>query len=363
MLGAPRRAMTSSDLRTARYVSPHVAPMPADVRARVAELVARIPDEPEEQVHRDVTVELRALVGAESASSMLPLHVPELGWTVEYAYLYHPTLAIEDGRAFMNQVFAGIGRDELSPAFPMREELANRPLYCSREELATWGEYRYAEVARRATIPDPQIALALTERGTMLGYAGFGSFDDAFAPWAATVLSEVMPSLRARLAVDLRLREARVLGAALEAALELLEVPAFVLLASGHVVHANELGRLWRDRDPAGLRDAIEAGVRGDPDAVLACDRRHVRGMPDVIVAVQRRARSGARLARWAQDALLTRRETEVLEQVACGHANKTIAANLECSVKNVEAMITSILRKSGCASRTEILARLAAER
>lgn len=354
--------MTSLDLRTARYASPHTAPMPADVRARVAELVARLPDEPEDQVHRDLTQELRTLVGADAAASMLPLYLPDVGWTVEYAHLHHPTVAIEDGRTFMGQMLAGVGRDELSPAFPMSEELANRPLHCSREEVARWSAHRYSEVNRRATAPDAQIALALTDRGTMLGYVGLGSYDDAFAPWAATVLAEIVAPLRARLAVDLRLREARVLTAALQAALDFIEVPAFVLLEARHIVHANELGRMWRDRDPGGLRDAIEAGVRGDPGAVLACDRRRAPGMPDVVVAVQRRARSTARLARWAVDVALTPRETEVLEQVACGHANKTIAANLQCSVKNVEAMITSVLRKSGCASRTEVLARLAAE-
>ncbi|UJR87367.1 MULTISPECIES: LuxR C-terminal-related transcriptional regulator [Sandaracinus] len=325
---------------------PHDEPMPRAVRACVDAMIARIPDEPEQAVHRDITVELRSILRADTASSMLPLFVPELGWTVEYAHIFPSPGPTTNAKASMDAALAGVGLHELSPVFPLRDDVTNQPLYCSVETLAEWGAYRYRDVSAKLDVAGPQIGVAFADRGTTLGYIGFGSFTDEFAPWSATALRAVIPALRARLAVDLRIREARVLAAALEAALDLVEVPAFVLLATAHLVHANALGRLWRDRDPQGLREAIDASIAGAADAPLAIDRRRVPGMPDVVVAVQRRARSRALLERFAHDHRLTRREIEVLEQIAAGHSNKTIASNLTCTVKNVEQFVSSLFAR-----------------
>ncbi len=55
----------------------------------------------------------------------------------------------------------------------------------------------------------------------------------------------------------------------------------------------------------------------------------------------------------------LTARESDVLEQLAQGRANKEIAQALGISTRTVEVHITSLLSKSGCSSRSELLARL----
>ena len=55
----------------------------------------------------------------------------------------------------------------------------------------------------------------------------------------------------------------------------------------------------------------------------------------------------------------LTAREGEVLAEIAAGRSNKEIGASLACSARTVEVHVSSLLRKSRCGSRTELLARL----
>ena len=50
-------------------------------------------------------------------------------------------------------------------------------------------------------------------------------------------------------------------------------------------------------------------------------------------------------------------REAEVLGLVADGLANKQIAERLTLSVRTVEKHMESLLRKTGCASRTQLVA------
>ncbi len=64
------------------------------------------------------------------------------------------------------------------------------------------------------------------------------------------------------------------------------------------------------------------------------------------------RAKSHAR--RWG----LTARQTEVLELLALGKANKVIAAELGCGESTVEFHVTALLAKAGCESRAELVAR-----
>ncbi len=58
--------------------------------------------------------------------------------------------------------------------------------------------------------------------------------------------------------------------------------------------------------------------------------------------------------ARWG----LSRRQAEVLATLAHGTSNKDIAQTLACSESTVELHVTALLRKSGAASRTELVAR-----
>lgn len=102
----------------------------------------------------------------------------------------------------------------------------------------------------------------------------------------------------------------------------------------------------------AGIREgrrtavAPSTGVRspGDesPDARAAAPERH---SPDPRVACV--------AAGWAQD--LTPREVEVARAVGAGASNRAVARSLSLSVRTVEVHLTSIFRKVGASSRTEL--------
>jgi len=55
----------------------------------------------------------------------------------------------------------------------------------------------------------------------------------------------------------------------------------------------------------------------------------------------------------------LTERETSVLAELLLGQPNKSIASDLTCSLRTVEIHVSSVLRKVGCSSRAQLVARL----
>ena len=55
----------------------------------------------------------------------------------------------------------------------------------------------------------------------------------------------------------------------------------------------------------------------------------------------------------------LTERQQEVLELLLRGRANKDVARELRCSVKNAEYLVGQILKKAGCANRLELVAKV----
>jgi DNA-binding CsgD family transcriptional regulator/tetratricopeptide (TPR) repeat protein len=120
----------------------------------------------------------------------------------------------------------------------------------------------------------------------------------------------------------------------------------------------NDLARypVWRD---LALMFAGEAGRRdrwGEPDKWLAdaADGFTRHGL-EALTARCRSALSSLTI-RWA-DLGITAREAEVLGLVAEGLANRDVAARLSLSVRTVEKHMESLLRKSGCASRTQLVA------
>jgi len=54
--------------------------------------------------------------------------------------------------------------------------------------------------------------------------------------------------------------------------------------------------------------------------------------------------------------ATLTERESEVLRQIAVGHSNKEVAAQLKISVKTVEVHKANAMRKLGLAGRVDVI-------
>lgn len=102
-------------------------------------------------------------------------------------------------------------------------------------------------------------------------------------------------------------------------------------------IRAGAIGYLLKDVEAEELHRAIKAAAEG---------RVHLA--PEAAARLMREVRSpeGAQA--------LTERETEVLQLVARGRANKQIASTLYVEEKTVKAHVSSILRKLGVQSRTQ---------
>jgi DNA-binding NarL/FixJ family response regulator len=113
------------------------------------------------------------------------------------------------------------------------------------------------------------------------------------------------------------------------------------------------------------VHDALLAGARGfvlkraRPEELLAAVRTVARTdslvFPDAIRRVAARRRPAPTPA-WAQR--LTAREREVLTHVARGKTNAEVAESLVVSVETVKSHLRSLLAKSGCRHRTELVVR-----
>ena len=103
------------------------------------------------------------------------------------------------------------------------------------------------------------------------------------------------------------------------------------------VFDAGAVGYLLKDAEPEDLTKAVRAVARGG----IPLDPRAARLL------------LGGRSRRQPATAL-TDREQEVLELVADGHSNKTIARRLEISEKTVKAHLTKIFQRIGVTDRTQ---------
>ena len=117
-------------------------------------------------------------------------------------------------------------------------------------------------------------------------------------------------------------------------------VPALVVLAP----FRNGLVRALMEKGPPRM---AYLGDRHVPDAETLV--RITRDETTGIVAIDSKALAGALgLAQVPGAELLTRREHEVLAELAEAKSNRTIAADLGISTKSVEANVTNVFRKLG---------------
>jgi DNA-binding NarL/FixJ family response regulator len=115
-------------------------------------------------------------------------------------------------------------------------------------------------------------------------------------------------------------------------------------------------------REDQQLVDAIEAGARGyllkdaDADELIAVLSRVKRGESAIDPALTTRVFDAIRRlrARDAEIESLTEREREILQLVAAGHDNRTIAARLHLSEKTVGNRLSEIFQKLGVTNRTQ---------
>lgn len=116
-------------------------------------------------------------------------------------------------------------------------------------------------------------------------------------------------------------------------------------------------------REPRSLADALRAGIRAvlpsdiPPDQLVAALEAAASGLivvhPEEVNAIFPVVEGASRpVAELAEP--LTPRESEVLQMLASGLANKEIATRLKISEHTVKFHVAAILGKLGAASRTE---------
>jgi DNA-binding NarL/FixJ family response regulator len=106
-------------------------------------------------------------------------------------------------------------------------------------------------------------------------------------------------------------------------------------------IQAGAAGYLLKDVDPAELAQAVRTASAGQAMLNPAVAAR-------LVAAIAENPAPGVQLER------LTRREQEVLEQIAHGRSNKRIALELGISEKTVKAHVGHLLAKLGVADRTQ---------
>ncbi len=104
-------------------------------------------------------------------------------------------------------------------------------------------------------------------------------------------------------------------------------------------IDAGAVGYLLKDTEPEALLDGIRSAARGESPL-------HPRAARQLLTARTKR--------RPTDTVDLTRRETEVLQLVVQGLANKQIARRLGISERTVKAHLTSTFQRIGVSDRTQ---------
>ncbi len=184
---------------------------------------------------------------------------------------------------------------------------------------------------------------------------------EPFNPQEVRLLQALTPALQRRLGLEVRLREAGLLTAALEAALEALPQPAYVITSAGRAVHANTAGRARLERASRSITAELRRLARGEPVAEdLSLTPLRTPGLAPHFLIIDRGAnahafaRVQALAGRWG----LTAREAEVLERLVQGETNKAISARLGCAERTVEVHVTHVLGKAQVESRSALIAK-----
>jgi DNA-binding NarL/FixJ family response regulator len=152
----------------------------------------------------------------------------------------------------------------------------------------------------------------------------------------------------------------------LRAVIEVIGAPVFVVGAHGEVLHANSNGRTMLRRDPSGISRSLATSIAGgSSDPAWGLTPLTGDGVARCFLAILRSAPHRATLAapppiqnaivRWK----LTVRQAEVLELVARGMTNITIAETMGIAEGTVEFHLTAIFDKAGADNRAMLLAKL----
>ena len=205
-----------------------------------------------------------------------------------------------------------------------------------------------------------QIRVLICEGPRQLAWVG-ATREEPFTGREVRLLRRLRRPLRERFRLERQVAPPGVLAGALDAALEALATPAFVVGPTARIELANRAGLTALARDRRGTIAAIRQSAR-NPSAsgAFAVTRLGRVGEPAYLLAVGRESNGlGERVARAQARWGLSVRQARVLELVATGASNKEIASLLVCAEVTVENHLTELFRRSGARSRAGLVGRL----
>ncbi|MCK6571537.1 helix-turn-helix transcriptional regulator [Myxococcota bacterium] len=209
-----------------------------------------------------------------------------------------------------------------------------------------------------------QVRALVCDGPLLLAWVG-GAWPVEATARATFLLRSLLPAIRQRLLVDRAFGHAPLLAAALQASLDALGVPAFLLIhrhGRDTVEMTNPAGMQAMERDPTGTRAQLAASRAALHDGMGAFRMIPVEatGCPRAMLAIARTPvdlalRVGAAATRFK----LTLRQREVLGLLLLGHTNRTIGECLACTEATVEQHVTALLNKTGADTRSQLVARV----
>jgi DNA-binding CsgD family transcriptional regulator len=248
---------------------------------------------------------------------------------------------------------------------PVRPEPEQRNLALELGELCTAEEHKSSRGYREVLVPmglhHHHVIRSLICDGASL-LAWFGGFSpSAIDRRQRELLNTLVPTLRRRLATEQRLGAIARTTAALEASLEQLGVPAFVVGNNGRVFESNEPGKLMLQTQRSEVAQAIRAALAKKPAALeFELTRLGMSGSAEHWLAVLRTKTSSVRVtqavARATSRFKLSPRQKDVLALVVQGESNASIAAALGVSERAVELHISAMLERAGVENRASLV-------
>ena len=248
---------------------------------------------------------------------------------------------------------------------PIRPEPEQRNRVVDALELIPPGEFEASAVYAQVLAPmrlqhHRQLRVLICDGASLLGW--FGTFhSQPVTARQRRLLAALRPAVRRRLSLERRLSVAPRTSLALEAALERLGAPTFVIDRTGRVYELNRAGSTLLASRGAELRRALADSVAGRP-STLAFELTPLaeRGVPTHYLAILRSTSSDARTAdalaivatRWK----LTPRQQQVLALIVRGEGTTTIAAELGIGERAVELHITALFDQAGVDGRAALV-------
>lgn len=170
----------------------------------------------------------------------------------------------------------------------------------------------------------------------------------------------VLPALRKRLAFERFVTEAAIARGAIGAALEQVNGPAWLLGRGGRIEHANAAARAQLEADRTTTVAALDRCIAGTAERRFSVTPVRSAGGSAGHLVVEALPRSALQGVTQAATRLgLTPAQSRVLERVARGASNATIAAELKVAERTVEAHVTAILEKAQVPSRAALIVQI----